>query len=252
MKLESLSGVAATKNTSTDNTTPSAESTEIAELPVSYPDFYPGTTQYLKDIDWENVSIRITPEENEALSKYLPLLTNDEKFVWIYQIYGNEDSIYAKKQITIRELLADQYGVLGSELIEPVVNSFCFADLFQTGNLDFILHLENYGYEWLLFHEENDVMYCIDFGERSFHYPYTNGLYHGSNGADDYIYSRLHFENGYYTKEQVVHIINQQYETYEIVSINGETKTGADVEAWEKANLTEQVPRYTPLEETSQ
>ena len=246
VSLVSISGELATTSepdTNTPKDTFTETGTTSEELPVRYPDFYPGTTQYLKDIAWKNVSARITEEENEALQKYLPILTEDENFIWIYEIkQENHEYTYAKKQVSIRELLADQYDVLGTELIEPVVDSFCFADLFQTGNLDFILHLENYSYQWLIFHEEDGIIYCIYQYERWFHYPYTNGVYTGSGGAADTSYQRMSFENGSFSEEQIGRIImNELY-------IDGVKQSAAAYEAWKEKYLSApQVPYYTPI-----
>jgi hypothetical protein len=122
------------------------------------------------------------------------------------------------------------------------VDSFCFADLFQTGNLDFILHLENYSYQWLIFHEEDGIIYCIYQYERWFHYPYTNGVYTGSGGAADTSYQRMSFENGSFSEEQIGRIIMDE------LYIDGVKQSAAAYEAWKEKYLSApQVPYYTPI-----
>jgi hypothetical protein len=212
---------------------------------ILYPSFYPGTSQYLKDMDWDNMAKRLTPEEQNALPKYLPFLTDDVP-LWIFRddtidsVTG--ERVYIKKQQSIREFLAEQYDRPEITLVEPIVNSICFADLFQTGNLDFILHLENYNYQWLIFHEEDGIMYCIYQYERWFHYPLTNGVYTSSNGAGDTDYLRMTFENGSFSKEQLGRIIMH------ILYLDDVKQRGSVYEVWEAKYLSApQVPYYTPI-----
>ena len=212
---------------------------------ILYPSFYPGTSQYLKDMDWDNMAKRLTPEEQNALPKYLPFLTDDVP-LWIFRddtidsVTG--ERVYIKKQQSIREFLAEQYDRPEITLVEPIVNSICFADLFQTGNLDFILHLENYNYQWLIFHEEDGIMYCIYQYERWFHYPLTNGVYTSSNGAGDTDYLRMTFENGSFSKEQIGRIIMH------ILYLDDVKQRGSVYEVWEAKYLSApQVPYYTPI-----
>jgi hypothetical protein len=195
-------------------------------------------------MDWDNMAKRLTPEEQNALPKYLPFLTDDEP-LWIFRddtidsVTG--ERVYLKKQQSIREFLAEQYDRPEITLVEPIVNSICFADLFQTGNLDFILHLENYNYQWLIFHEEDGIMYCIYQYERWFHYPLTNGVYTSSNGAGDTDYLRMTFENGSFSKEQIGRIIMH------ILYLDDVKQRGSFYEVWEAKYLSApQVPYYTP------
>lgn len=217
---------------------------------VYYPtNYYYSPAQYMKDIDWNNVSDRITNEENEALQKYLPVLNSEEEFIWIYLIndgtYNTNEGIHAKKQVTIRELLAEQYGMFGIEAVEPIVDSFCFADIFQTGSTDMAMLLRNQDYEWLLFHEEDGVIYCIDMYVRWFHSLQEDGLYMGSSGADHQSYHRLSFADGDFAEEMVAEIIRDE------LYIDGVKQSAAEYEAWKKANLADLVPVYTPLEEAA-
>ena len=207
----------------------------------------------VKDVNWEDISTRITGAENEALQKFLPYLTEEEKFVWIYLLpestYDNGKPVYAHKQVSIRELLADQMDTDGVDLVEPIVDEFCFADLFQTGSTDLIMLLRNQSYEWLIFHEEDGVMYCIDMYVRWLSDVREDGLYSSSGSASDTSYHRMTFSDGVFTIETIADITHYQYETHEEYYIDGVKKTAAEYAAWESDNLTELVPRYTPLQE---
>lgn len=242
--------------TSNNNSAGTDTSAQDADEPtaVYYPTtYYYSPAQYMKDVNWEDISTRITGAENEALQKFLPYLTEEEKFVWIYLLpestYDNGKPVYAHKQVSIRELLADQMDTDGVDLVEPIVDEFCFADLFQTGSTDLIMLLRNQSYEWLIFHEEDGVMYCIDMYVRWLSDVREDGLYSSSGSASDTSYHRMTFSDGVFTIETIADITHYQYETHEEYYIDGVKKTAAEYAAWESDNLTELVPRYTPLQE---
>ena len=214
--------------------------TEEVYLDTSW--YYMRGAQFLKDIDWEAFSTRISEDENLTLQQFMPILT-DKEFVWIYRL---ADNTHAKKQTTIRKLLADQYDMHGINQVEPNIYTFCFADLFQTGNNDLILCLCNLpGWEWLIFHEEDGVVYCMDMSIRWFSYPQTNGIYTASNGADDTSYYRLIFADGDILEEQIGRVIGDE------LYIDDVKQSSSAYEAWKKENLTtEYYPYYHPIEET--
>lgn len=208
--------------------------------------FYSDTAQYLKDIDWKDIGTRITDEEYQTLQKFLPIL-NGEAFTWIYLSPNREEEntythIHAKKQVNIREMLADQMVVRGLEQVEPIVDSFCFADVFQSGSENLILCLRNMGYEWLILHEENGVIYGIDMYISWFMGVQKEGLYFSSTEADRAYYHRMKFVDGDYIVEDVGTVIREQ------LFIDGLKKSDAEYEAWKKENFTETAKRYTPLE----
>ncbi len=206
--------------------------------------YYDSHAQYLKEMDWNHIGRRITEEEYQTLQIYLPVLKGEE-FTWIYRSgEGEEPDTYMhnKKQVTIREMLAAQLGVHGIKAVEPLVDSICFADVFQSGSESMILLLRNQAWSWLILHEEDGVIYGIDMPVRWFGEVQKDGLYVGSSEADTLYYHRMQFINRDYTEELVGTVIRDE------LIIDGVKKSDAEYEAWKKQNLKEAAKVYTPLE----
>lgn len=207
--------------------------------------YYHEPAKYFYEMDWEKVGTKISAEENETLQKFIPILEG-EAFTWIYQgDYKEEQNAYNhdRMEVTIREMLARQMDVHGLEQVEPLLDSFYFADVFQSGSEDVVLCLRNMAYEWLILHEENGIIYGIDIPIRGFSEVYENGLYVGSNGADDWSYHRMKFADGDYTVEDVARVYR------DTLIIDGEEKLAAEYEAWKAEHLKGMAQRYNPLGE---
>ena len=219
------------------------EEPESGTVYISDAYYYP-PAQYLKEMNWDDIGKKLTEEEYQTLQVYLPILNGDE-FTWIYRSDESEEPdtyIHEKKQITIREMLADQLGVHGIEEAEPLVDSFCFVDIFQSGNECMVLLFRNSAWDWLILYEENGVIYGIDMPVRRFQGVQKNGLYLGSGGAYTAYYQRMQFVDGDYIEEDVGTVIRDE------LFIDGVKKSAAEYEAWKKENLTEGADFYTPLE----
>ena len=207
--------------------------------------YYYEPARYFYEMDWKNVSAKISAEENETLQKYLPVL-NGEPFTWIYRSAKAEAPdtyIHDKKEVTIREMLADQLDVHGLKEVEPLLDSFYFADVFQCGGRDMVLCLRNMAYEWLILHEEDGVIYGIDMPIRCFSQVYENGLYMGSNSASDHSYHKMKFVDGDYIIEDVSRVYMDK------LIIDGKEKSDVEYEAWKAENLKGMAKRYNPLGE---
>lgn len=208
-------------------------------------EYYDSPAQYLKEMDWTDIGRRITEDEYQTLQIYLPVL-NGEEFTWIYRSGEGEEPdtyIHNKKQVTIREMLADQMGVQGIEAVEPLVDSICFVDVFQSGSESMVLLFRNQAWNWLILHEEDGVIYGIDMPVRWFGEVQKDGLYVSSGGADTSYYYRMQFVNGDYIEELVGTVICDE------LIIDGVKKSDGEYEAWKKENLKEAAKVYTPLEE---
>ena len=207
--------------------------------------YYYEPAKYFYEMDWEHISTKIDSEENETLQKFMPIL-NGEAFTWIYQgDYNEEQNSYNhdRMEVTIREMLAQQMDVHGLEQVEPLLDSFYFADVFQSGSQDMVLCLRNMAYEWLILHEEDGVIYGIDKTIRAFSEVYENGLYIASNASDDWYYCRMQFVDGDYITEDVAWVYR------DTLSIKGEKQSAAEYEAWKAENLKGAAQRYNPLGE---
>ena len=171
---------------------------------------------------------------------------NGEPFTWIYRSAKAEAPdtyIHDKKEVTIREMLADQLDVHGLKEGEPLLDSFYFADVFQCGGRDMVLCLRNMAYEWLILHEEDGVIYGIDMPIRCFSQVYENGLYMGSNSASDHSYHKMKFVDGDYIIEDVSRVYMDK------LIIDGKEKSDVEYEAWKAENLKGMAKRYNPLGE---
>ena len=207
--------------------------------------YYYEPAKYFYEMDWEHISTKIDSEENETLQKFMPIL-NGEAFTWIYQgDYNEEQNSYNhdRMEVTIREMLAQQMDVHGLEQVEPLLDSFYFADVFQSGSQDMVLCLRNMAYEWLILHEEDGVIYGIDKTIRAFSEVYENGIYVSSGGADDQSYHRMKFADGDYIIEDIARVYMGK------LIIDGEEKSEAEYEAWKAENLKGAAQRYNPLGE---
>lgn len=224
-----------------------AKGSEETEQEAIYIDdaYYDSPAQYLKDVDWNHIGTRIAADEYQTLQTYLPVL-NGEEFTWIYRSGEGQEPdtyIHGKKQVTIREMLADQLGVHGIEAVEPLVDSICFADVFQSGSESMILLFRNQAWSWLILYEEDGVIYGIDMPIRWFGEVQKDGLYESSSGADTLYYHRMQFVSGDYMEELVGTVISDE------LIIDGVKKSDGEYEAWKKENLKEAAKVYTPLEE---
>jgi len=168
-----------------------------------------GTSRYLAEIDWKAFGTKITQEENRALEKFLPVLEGGE-FTWIYRSgEGAEPDTYIhdKKQTTIQGIMDEWYQMNDYEPERAVVNSILFADVFGSGEKDMCLLLEQFGWYWIILHEEDGKFYGVDMPIRWFMMVQEDGLYLGSGGASSSYYYRMQFVNGDYIEEPIGDVI---------------------------------------------
>ena len=226
-----------TSEISTDSTSDNNISSETTQENL-------GTAQYLKDIDWEAFQTRISDDESQVVQKYLPVLQGEE-FVWIYRSGEGEETdtyIHAQRQLTIQDMVTSEMEGYGEESVEPVVDSIIFADVFQSGKKDMAVLLTYGGWNWLILHEENGIVYGIDMPVRWFEGVQEDGLYFGSGGAGLSYYYRMKFANGDYTEESVGDVISGE------LYINDEKQSDEKYQTWMKENIKEEVKWYAPVE----
>ena len=153
----------------------------------------------LKDIDWETFQAQLSDEDAETLQKYLPVLTGGE-FTWIkhYSDPDNADAYLHKlRQAVIQDIHLD------CDQPDTHVSTIAFADVFQSGTQDIILYLYNMGGHYLILHEENSIIYGINYPVRWFQGLQEDGLYCSSGGAGYQRFYRMTFENGDYTEHLI-------------------------------------------------
>ena len=203
-----------------------------------------GKSQYLSKIDWEGMKTRLTGEEYASIQRYLPALEGGE-ITWIYRSGDGEEPdtyLHAKKQISIQGIIEEWFEANNAAPKEALVNSILFADVFQTGELDTCLLLEYFGWNWIILHEENGIIYCIDMPVRWFQDVQEDGLYSGSGGVGYNYYHRMKFVDGDYLEEDIGDIIN------DVLYIDDIAQSEATYQSWRKENIRDTVERYTPVD----
>lgn len=178
-------------------------------------------------MDWEELNSWLREEERQILSKYMAVLKDEEKFY------------YNGTQVNISEFTRQ---LNPSDTRSPHISDIMFADVFQSGSKDLIIHHTHAGWGYLILHYENDVLYGINMYERHFQDLQENGIYHGSGGASTGDYHRMTFNNGDYTEIDIA-----QYErdpVREYYYLYGEVTTAEEFELWEHNNTNNDVFRY--------
>ena len=160
----------------------------------------------LKNIDWATFQTRLSDKEIETLQKYLPVLTGGE-FTWIER-HPDPDNVDAYLHKPRQAVISDLH--IEYEQVDTLVNSIAFADVFQNGTQDVILYLYNIGGHYLILHEENGIIYGIDYPVRWFQGLQEDGLYCSSGGAGNQKFYRMTFENGDYTEHEELSDANMQ------------------------------------------
>ena len=203
-----------------------------------------GNGQYLKDIDWDSVAARVSEEEAKALQKYQSVLEG-ESFVWIYRTDEKDETdtyVHEQKQLTIQGMTDEYFRLNEMEPKDAVVDSFLFADVFQTGEKNICVLFRYFGYNWLILHEDNGVVYGIDMPVRWFQGVQKDGLYYGSGGAGVSYYHRMSFENGDYVEENIGDVIYGEF------FIDDVKQSETVYQKWIEDNIKEQVQWYEPVE----
>ena len=107
------------------------------------------------------------------------------------------------------------------------------------------LLLEAFGWNWIILHEEDGVMYGIDMPVRWFEGVQEDGLYFGSGGASSSYYYRMQFVDRDYVENSVGDVIED---------VNGETLYIDDVKQseevykeWKEKNIKSEATHYRPV-----
>lgn len=155
---------------------------------------------------------------------------------------GWTKTILKKEQVTIQDII---------DRVEPqeiMVDSISFADVFQSGTQDVILYFPIIGGHYLILHEEDGVIYGIDYPVRWFQDLQEDGLYCSSGSAFFQRYYKMTFLDGDFAE----HLIATRDE--DVFYIGDEKQGATDEESWElyliwrEENTQNPVKRYNPFE----
>lgn len=199
-----------------------------------------GDSVPINKVDWNGYQEKLSADDYQILQKYMPVLTENTEFIWIQQM---SDGGFEKRKVTLQNFLFIQ-GEGETEQIRKqkmILNSIALCDVFQTGHKDLILHIENYGWEYIILHYEKKKLYGIVMPERWFGGVQGNGMYYGSSGAFSGRFCRMIFsEDGYSEKVLAGKDEKRCY-------IGQKKVSRKKYETWVEKNASDEVKYYIPV-----
>lgn len=215
----------------------SAESAESGENPIG--------------VDWSAFQSTMTPEEWDGLSLYLPVLEEDAVFHWINGTELAEDAPYHRtsegvqtETVTLAEFHKARWAWNGEAPEKLVLNRLAVQDVDGDGVPELALLFEELGWYYLIFHQEGETFYAVEFPIRWFEDLRQNGVYLGSGGASSSWYYRMSFGGGVFEQQELGH--REEWATGGEYELGGEEVTKADFDAWLAETMAGSVAWYGP------
>ena len=106
------------------------------------------------------------------------------------------------------------------------------------------LLFEELGWYYLVFHQEGETFYAVEFPIRWFEDLRQNGVYLGSGGAGDSTYYQMTFRGGRFEQAELAHRV--EWANGCTCTLAGETVTEADFDAWLAETMVDGVTWYGP------
>lgn len=202
-----------------------------------------GIGKTLENINWEKIGTELGGEEAATLQKYQSVLEGGT-VLWVEDPYGREQTTADTEcQFAIEEHIKDKMSNSGLEIDEILVESFLFADVFQSGEENVCLLLRHASKSWVILHEEEGIIYGIDMTPYSFKGVQKDGMYYASGCQGMQYYRRMSFSEGSYQEESVGTVVKGQ------LLIAGDGKTEMEYQQWRQDNMSEEVMIYTLIGE---
>ena len=222
---------------------PPAEVEETEEMPEA-------SAQLLASVDFAALRDTMSPEEREGLSCYLPVLEEDAAFHWINGTELTEDAPYHKTSEGVQELgtvtLAEFHKAVwawnGEAPEELALNRLAVQDVDGDGVPELVMLFEELGWYYLIFHQEGEAFYAVEFPIRWFEDLRQNGVYIGSGGAGSSWYYRMSFRDGVFEQQELGH--REEWASGGEYELGGEAVAKADFDAWLAENLAAGVTWY--------
>lgn len=155
------------------------------------------------------ISEALNSKEKEALKEYLSVLRGEEAFYCAESMDGSMEQYiqdgynyfrYPDMQLTTLEEWI--YSIFGEEYRRDWMREISFMDMDGDGELEMVICVMNYS-DILVLHRENNLVYGIDFGIRSFSGTQENGIHTKSGGAGNTEYYSIFFENGMFVEKEL-------------------------------------------------
>lgn len=156
----------------------------------------------IQNIDWDAYQNIMNAEEYEALLEYLPVLKNEERFIWDVDFYFNDER--EQKVVTIDEfryILDNEIWDAGYDPDELWVYDIGICDIDEDRIKELILTLQNISGHFLILHKENEEFYGTNRVFRGFEALQTNGTYISSGGAYYNYYYKMKFIDGKFEED---------------------------------------------------
>ena len=205
----------------------------------------------LASVDFSALRDTMTPEEWEGLSRYLPVLEEDAVFHWINGVELAEDAPYHRtsegvqtETVTLAEFHKARWAWNGEAPEKLVLNRLAVQDVDGDGVPELALLFEELGWYYLVFHQEGETFYAVEFPIRWFEDLRQNGVYLGSGGAGDSTYYQMTFRGGRFEQAELAHRV--EWANGCTCTLAGETVTEADFDAWLAETMVDGVTWYGP------
>nr|WP_325195436.1 hypothetical protein [uncultured Oscillibacter sp.] len=202
-------------------------------------------------VDWSAFQSTMTPEEWDGLSLYLPVLEEDAVFHWINGTELAEDAPYHRtsegvqtETVTLAEFHKARWAWNGEAPEKLVLNRLAVQDVDGDGVPELALLFEELGWYYLVFHQEGETFYAVEFPIRWFEDLRQNGVYLGSGGASSSWYYRMSFGGGVFEQQELGH--REEWATGGEYELGGEEVTKADFDAWLAETMAGSVAWYGP------
>lgn len=179
-----------------------------------------------------------------AFQAYLPVLTGEETFRLLAGPYdsGDPDEDWEPFDADLVAVYDRYWG--DDEAEDPpetlTLDRLAVADIVGDEEPELVLLLQDKGYNYLVFHREDGVIYGTSFFARWLMFLQKSGIYMGSGGADVSYYHQLSFHDGRFWGEQLGEKIGDD------CVLNGREVSEAEFDAWYEANMTNDVTWYSP------
>ena len=228
---------------------PPAEVVETQEAPPAPEKSVP---PLLASVDFSAFQDTMSPEEWEGLCLYLPVLEEDAAFHWIVGTELTEDALYHKTSegvqeqgtVTLAEFHKARWAWNSEAPEELVLNRLAVQDVDGDGVPELVMLFEELGWYYLIFHQEGETFYAVEFPIRWFEDLRQNGVYIGSGGAGSSWYYRMSFRDGVFEQQELGH--REEWASGGEYELDGEAVTKADFDAWLAENLAAGVTWYAP------
>lgn len=196
-----------------------------------------GDSVLINKVDWTGYQEKLSTDDYQILQKYMPVLIENTEFIWIEQ---KADGRHKKRKVTLQNFLSvqsdDYYSKEKMRLL-----SITLCDVFQTGNKDLILHIENYGWEYIILHYDEEKLYAIDMSERCFQGLQCNGCYIGAGGYRNDYYCQMSFSNGDFSERTLAWQDENKY------YMNNKKVSSKKFYQWRKEHYSNDVEYYVPV-----